>query len=316
VDDLERRLEAFPILEGVSATLRKDLASAGKLERLEKGRVLIRQGIESSTMCFVLGGRLGVHLDDLDGSPIASISRGATVGELALLGGGVASANVVAEEESEVLILDEDSFWHLIQSSHGFAINLLIQLADRLRANNATVSANIQKRRLYERAAMFDGLTGIHNRRWLDETLHRLVRRHERGGDALCLMLIDIDHFKSVNDHFGHDAGDRVLASIAATISENLRPTDLAARFGGEEFVVLFPDTRIDYARVAAERLRGVVCEMRFAAPTGVELPRITISCGVAELRAGRTPADLLKAADLAMYEAKHGGRNRVVTEM
>jgi diguanylate cyclase (GGDEF)-like protein len=221
---------------------------------------------------------------------------------------------VVARTRCELLALDEDAFWELTHASHAFSINLLVKLAERLRANNATVSTNIEKRRLYERAAMFDGLTGIHNRRWLDENLHRLVERCEKGGGALSLSLIDIDHFKQFNDGHGHDAGDAVLTQVAATVAKHLRPTDLVARFGGEEFVILFPDTSLDKAAHAAERVRGVVEKTDVKMPDGRPLPRVTISMGVAELIPRETPAELLKRADEAMYRAKKGGRNRVVT--
>ncbi len=199
-----------------------------------------------------------------------------------------------------------------MQTSHPFAVNLIVKLAERLRKNNATVSTNIEKRRLYERAAMFDGLTGIHNRRWLDETLHRLVVRHERDEEPLCVALIDIDHFKKFNDTHGHEVGDLVLTTVAATLVKNLRPTDLVARFGGEEFVILFPQTVPADALLAGERVREIVSQMVVKKADGAELPRVTISMGIAPLRHGEKPAEMLKAADVAMYEAKHEGRNRV----
>lgn len=213
-----------------------------------------------------------------------------------------------------LLAIREEGFWQLTNASHAFAVNLLLKLAARLRANNATVSQNVQKRRQYERAAMFDGLTGIHNRRWLDETLHRMVRRHERNAGHLSLSLIDIDHFKSFNDRYGHAAGDHVLTVVATTLAANLRPTDLVARFGGEEFVIIFPDTDLEMAVRAADRVREAVAAEELAMPDGTALPRVTISMGVTQLAPGQTVPDLLKTADFAMYRAKQTGRNRVVS--
>jgi diguanylate cyclase (GGDEF)-like protein len=265
-------------------------------------------------MYFVLAGELGVHLDGIDTEPVATIGVGETVGELSVLDGTEASAWVVARGECELLEVKEDDFWALTNASHAFAVNLLIKLAARLRANNRAVSHNVQKRRMYERAAMFDGLTGIHNRRWLDETLHRLVKRQRgrRGGD-LSISLIDVDHFKTFNDRHGHAAGDHVLTVVASTLAANLRPTDLVARFGGEEFVILFPDTGVEMAAIAAERVRLAVAAQELAMPDGAALPRVTISIGVAALAAGMTVPELLKAADAAMYRAKQAGRNRMV---
>lgn len=312
-DDLEGRLERFEMLRGVSASDRRELTTSGLLRKLNRGDILIHQSAEAKSMYLLLDGRLGVHLDAVDNPPIASIDAGETVGELSLLTGERTSAYVVAEVGAEVLEVDEDTFWHLTNTSHGFALNLVVKLAGRLRANNATVSANVEQRRLYERAAMFDSLTGIHNRRWLDDTLSRMVRRHARGGASLSLALIDIDHFKRVNDSFGHEAGDYVLTEVAATMGRNLRPTDLFARFGGEEFVVLLPDTTLDAAEGAAARLREAVEELSLKMPDGRTLETVTVSIGVAALGKDQTSSALLKQADEAMYDAKRGGRNRVV---
>ena len=308
-------LDGFRTLHGVAAPLRLQLTKDAARRSLLRGEVLIQQGAPASAMYFLLSGELGVALSDPAAEPIAVIKSGETVGELGVLDGSVASAWVVARTDCELLSLDEEGFWRLLHASHAFAINLLVKLSERLRANNAPVSTSIEQRRLFERAAMFDGLTGIHNRRWLDETLHRLVERSAKGDGPLSLSLIDIDHFKRFNDNHGHEAGDAVLAAVATTLGEALRPTDLVVRFGGEEFVILFPETGIDDAAAAADRVRLAVAEAEVAGPGGAPLPRVTISMGVAELKAGQSPAAILKAADVAMYRAKTGGRNRVVVD-
>ncbi|MBL8923018.1 MAG: GGDEF domain-containing protein [Myxococcaceae bacterium] len=305
-------LDHVAMLEGVTPAQREGLVKTGAQRRLTKGDVLISQGAPGTAMSFLVSGQLGVSLGEATADPIAVLGPGETVGELGVITGEAASAFVVALEDSEVLSLGEDEFWELVQSSHPFAVNLIVKLAERLRKNNATVSSNIEKRRLYERAAMFDGLTGIHNRRWLDETLHRLVTRHERDQESLCVALIDIDHFKKFNDTHGHDVGDLVLTTVASTLVKNLRPTDLVARFGGEEFVILFPQTTTQEAKLAGDRVRETVAQTLMKKPDGAALPHVTISMGIAALIHGEKPSDTLKAADLAMYEAKHGGRNQV----
>ncbi len=310
---LPESLDDFAMLEGVGLTARRELIAASQRRSLAPGDVLMTQGTRHARMFMLLRGELSVHLDSADGDPVAEIDAGETVGELSLLDGSEASAFVVAKTHCVVLEIAEDGFWQLTNASHAFAVNLLLMTAARLRANNATVSKNVQKRRHYERAAMFDGLTGIHNRRWLDETLHRMAHRHEVGGGALSLALIDIDHFKSFNDRFGHAAGDHVLTVVAATLARNLRSTDLVARFGGEEFVIIFPDTGIDVAFGGAERLREAVAAETLSMPDGKALPSVTISMGVAQLGAGMSVPDSLKIADHAMYRAKQAGRNRVM---
>jgi diguanylate cyclase (GGDEF)-like protein len=307
-------LGGIAMLAGVSLVARQELLTSARRRALKAGDVLIEQGARNDAMFIVLAGELAVHLDALDQDPLAVIAQGEIVGELSMLDGSGASAHVVARVDSHLLEVKEEDFWRLTNASHAFAVNLLIKLAARLRANNATVSKNVQKRRQYERAAMFDGLTGIHNRRWLDDTLHRMVRRHATSGGDLAVALLDVDHFKQFNDKFGHAAGDLVLTQVATTVAANLRPTDLVARFGGEEFVIIFPETTLAMAARASDRVRTAVADSKLRTADGADLPRVTISLGVAELRKDEAPADLLKRADMAMYDAKQGGRNRVVT--
>lgn len=306
-------LADFAMLRGVGLAARRELLSGAEVRTLGQREILIEQGRENERMYLVLDGRLGVFLDQVEGEPLAFILAGETVGELSVLDRTPASAHVVALEPSTVLAVPEDVFWQLVNVSHAFSVNLLLKLAERLRANNAAVSRNVKKRRQYERAAMFDGLTGIHNRRWLDETLHRMVRRHQRSRQPLALSLIDVDHFKRFNDEHGHAAGDQVLTVVASTLSANLRPTDLVARFGGEEFVILFPDIDAEQAVYAAERVRKAVAAMEVVMPDGTPLPRVTISMGITELADGQTVPEFVKTADLAMYRAKEAGRNCAV---
>lgn len=154
-----------------------------------------------------------------------------------------------------------------------------------------------------------DPLTGLANRRRLSDRLEEEILRFQRDGRPLCLVMADIDHFKRINDTYGHDVGDDVIRMIASSLQEEIRKVDLAARFGGEEFVVIMPDCVVDDAIKVAERVRSCV-EATKSAP--VEFA-VTASFGVAEFRGvGDTAHALLKRADQALYVAKEGGRNRV----
>jgi two-component system cell cycle response regulator len=162
--------------------------------------------------------------------------------------------------------------------------------------------------------AVTDGLTGLHNRRYLDSHLQTLFDRAVARRRPLSLMITDLDRFKSVNDTFGHEGGDEVLREFARRLRKNVRGIDLACRFGGEEFVVVMPDTEAAIAQKVAERVRAEIAEMPFAIADKSTL--VTVSVGVSSLKRGLdTVADLMKRADLALYEAKTGGRNRVVAK-
>jgi two-component system cell cycle response regulator len=162
--------------------------------------------------------------------------------------------------------------------------------------------------------AVTDALTGLHNRRYMANQLQALLQRANHGGEPTSVLLLDIDHFKGVNDLFGHDAGDEVLREFGVRLATNVRAVDLPCRMGGEEFVVVMPGTRLEDAHRIAERIRTNVEVAPFRILGGQESLPITVSIGVAASRgADETPESLLKRADDGVYEAKSAGRNRVI---
>lgn len=175
--------------------------------------------------------------------------------------------------------------------------------ADRLRLD---VQAAIE-------LATVDSLTGLNNRRFFESQLSQALDRAFRAGAPLSLMILDIDHFKSVNDTYGHDAGDLVLKAFAQRIRSAVRSADIVCRLGGEEFVVIMLDTSLDHARGIAERVRGVVESAPFPVdPTGEQKISVTSSIGVAARGADARADALMRRADKALYRAKAAGRNRV----
>lgn len=158
-----------------------------------------------------------------------------------------------------------------------------------------------------------DALTGSLNRRGLDEALASEAARAERYGNALCVSVIDLDNFKNLNDTYGHSAGDEALVHLVKVIKALLRPSDSIGRFGGEEFVVLLPETTLEAGKFAIERLQRELTKRFFLANN--EKLLITFSAGVAQLRPGESESEVVKRADQAMYRAKQAGKNRVFTD-
>ncbi|MCC8966447.1 PleD family two-component system response regulator [Bradyrhizobium sp. Pear76] len=163
--------------------------------------------------------------------------------------------------------------------------------------------------------AITDALTGLNNRRYMESHLATLAEQASIRGKPLALMILDIDYFKAINDTYGHDAGDDVLREFAVRIRKSIRGIDLACRYGGEEFVIVMPETDLHVAGMVAERLRRSIAGEPFAVDKGGKRITVTISIGLTTLeRKGEQVSDVLKRADTALYRAKHDGRNRVVS--
>ena len=190
----------------------------------------------------------------------------------------------------------------------------------------ARVRSQVRKRRYTERLrdnvqmsiemAITDALTGLFNRRYMESHLSTLVEQAASRGKPLTVMVVDIDYFKAINDSHGHDAGDDVLRDFALRIKRSIRGIDLACRYGGEEFVLVMPETDMAVAAMVAERLRRRIAAEPFAIQQGSRVVPVTISIGIAALRdKDDTAASVLKRADQALYRAKRDGRNRVVPD-
>jgi len=160
------------------------------------------------------------------------------------------------------------------------------------------------------RMTIMDGLTGIHNKRYLVEQLDRELSRATRHGRPLSMVICDIDHFKLVNDEFGHLAGDYVLKEVAQLAKSRIRPDDVIARYGGEEIAVILPETDVAGGVRIADQLRAIIDDETFVFED--EYIDVTISCGVAQLQPGWRAYEFVRAADMQLYEAKRAGRNCV----
>ncbi len=298
------------ILRRVSGDQAMEVFRECPVLQMEKGGTLIRAGQSNQKLYIILEGALTVHLDSPESDPVAVLNIGETVGELSVIDDSPASAFVVAKEPSKILEVDEASFWGLISASHAFACNMLLLLADRMRASDDTITENIRMRRRFEKDAMLDVLTGLKNRRWVEVQLPRLLARHTLSDLPLSVILFDVDYFKKYNDRYGHDAGDDVLSAVARMAVDSLRPTDLCARYGGEEFIILLAGVPMEFAWIVAERVRKTISETKVITTDGRVLPPVTISLGIAQAEPGDETGTLLKKADSAMYQAKSSGRN------
>lgn len=166
---------------------------------------------------------------------------------------------------------------------------------------------------IVRREAMTDGLTGLANRKAFDQEIKRMMNEAKLDERPFTLLMIDIDHFKSFNDNYGHLVGDQVLRLVGRTLVDGIKGRDFAARYGGEEFAIILPDSNIMAGMAVGNSLRKAIAQKDVLnRSTGIKLGRVTMSVGVAELVIGESPEEMIERADAALYTAKHNGRNQV----
>jgi diguanylate cyclase len=189
-----------------------------------------------------------------------------------------------------------------------------VELESRLEQSSAMVGELKRDMERIRQQAVTDGLTGLANRKAFDDQIQRIVRDSNRNSEIFSLIMIDIDHFKSFNDKYGHQVGDQVLRLVAMTLVNEVKGQDMAARYGGEEFVIILPGTNANAAQAVAENLRKAVEKKEVInRATGDNLGQITVSLGAAQFYGGEeTAEELIRRADIALYQSKSKGRNQV----
>ena len=282
-----------------------------KTEIIEPGTKLIDPENPIQRLIILLEGELEVKVEAQGGEYTDFIKPGHCAGEMSIFDNIAPSATVSAKVTSKVLFVPGEVASAMVRSSHHLCLNFLQILSQRLRNNNKIVCEEQYHIRRMEEYAMVDPMTGLHNRRWLEEMYTRELVRSNKGNFMLTSFMLDIDHFKNVNDTYGHLAGDQVLISVAQTLTRSLRPSDMPVRYGGEEFTVFLPGTSTKNAKIIAERIRSNMENMSISLPDG-NIIQVTVSIGFAERVDDDTVASLIDRADKALYHAKQNGRNRV----
>ncbi|MEM8817363.1 MAG: GGDEF domain-containing protein, partial [Pseudomonadota bacterium] len=278
---------------------------------LELNEVLLSPGERNEHVFVVLSGSLDVHVGSLDNPPLATMETGACVGEMSIIEDRDPSAWVVSRESAHLLVIHQSVLWKMVNASHEFAKNLLVVLSERVRSHNRVIADSYGELRKAEQSAVTDALTGLGNRHTMENAFPREISRCARDNETLSLIMLDLDNFKSLNDRYGHVAGDRVLVAVADVLRKQFRPGDILVRYGGDEFAVLLPTVSIGQALSIAERVRQAVRQNSVSTEDGEPI-QISVSIGVAEQSEGESLEALLRAADDAMYRAKNAGRNTV----
>ena len=306
--DILDRCELFASVD--RSALAAELASAD-IKALGAGEVLLDPLRQNDVVYILLDGQLLVCLEPKPGNPLVTLKPGDCVGELSIIDTRPPSAYVVAAAPCRLLAITRELMWRMVAGQPAVGANLLRILADRIRQNNAIILSSLELQRHYRNKAEYDALTGLRNRAWLDEIFPKQLELCERIGQRVSLVILDIDHFKRVNDTWGHAAGDQALRHLGALLRQHLRSTDLSARYGGEEVVILMPATEAPLAVHTTQRLREILAAAPVPLADGKRIS-LTFSAGVAEWFPGMSLDALFSAADAAMYRAKQAGRDRV----
>ena len=310
ITDPSVRYAGLDLFTGVDFVAINHLLEACGEIQCPPGEVILERGAQNDCLFQVIKGTLKVQLQDKPESPIINLQSGGCFGELSILSGVDASARVVAATACELLVIPAELVWSFTNSSHEFASNLLNILAGRVRADNHRLIASISAKEHYKRVSRVDAITGLFNRAWFDDTLVRHCQRARQENVALSVIFIDIDHFKTINDRYGHLVGDTTLSKVAEYLQQGIRSIDTAARFGGEEFALLLFGINLIEAREIAERLRREIAQLTLRVED--DTLSVTVSAGVAQLTGDESPQSFLQGADTAMYRAKNSGRNQV----
>ncbi len=287
---------------------------------LAEGETLFREGDEGHDLYIVRAGAAAVSIRLPDGGTreIARFQAGDFFGDMSIFDNAPRSATCTAVEACELSSLSRDAFSEVIEQHPGIALKLMYRMltitTQRLRGTSEFVSEMVQWGESARRRAVTDELTGVYNRRFLEDSLGRYVSEAREKSEPLSLAMVDLDHFREINESYGHAKGDEMIKAAAGVFRSVLGEAAVVARYGGDEFVVVFPRTG-----------PGRACELMEAARAGVErletlkglkgsLTTVTSSMGVAGLPEHSTDLSGLRAAaDAALYQAKEGGRNRVV---
>lgn len=286
----------------------------------QPGEIIVRENDPGDSFYIIQSGIAAVVKGNLDApTTLGFRTPGGMIGEMALLEDQPRSATVVALEPTVLWRMSQDAFYAFSSQNPRFSRKLMSTLSSRLRNSDAERSQEAETGKQREAAlthfreqALRDPLTGLFNRRYLEETLAREISRARRSGSTVGILMLDIDHFKRVNDAYGHPAGDAVLRALAALLGKCTRAEDIPCRFGGEEFVVVMPGAPLPVICDRAEEIRLAFEALRV--PAQDQVITMTLSIGVAAYPTdGAAGNEVLDHADQALYQAKAAGRNRVI---
>jgi diguanylate cyclase (GGDEF)-like protein len=284
----------------------------------EQGEVIFREGDSGEEMYIVGLGKVGSSIRLADGTlhEVAEFGAGDFFGEMSILEKAPRSATCAAKEPSALFVLQGSDFYHLMDEQAALSIKIMNRMlditADRSIRSSEFLSDMVRWGEEARKRAVMDRLTGLFNRRFLEEALQDHLQKAKRSGHPLSLIMMDLDHFREINQSYGAEVGDQLIQALVPVFRSTLRPDDVPARCGGDEFVILLPGTTSEEALALSGRICERVRCLDFFQKLGGPLRSVTSSQGIASFPQHASDfKSLWERADQALYRAKQMGRNR-----
>lgn len=288
---------------------------------LKTGEYLFKEGDDGNELYIIRSGLVGssIRLPDGKQREIASFGSGNFFGEMSIFDNASRSATCYSKEDCTLLCLHASNFYELIEHNPAVSVKIMYRMLNittqRLRNTGQFLSDMVHWGEAARKRAITDELTGAYNRRFLDDALVGLFENSRSANTPFSLVMVDLDHFREINESYGHETGDELILQVVKVFNAHLRPKDILARYGGDEFTVLMPETEVSEAMAIAEAVRLGVTGIDLLQDRQGPLDSVTTSQGIASFPVhARDLKTLREKADRALYRAKEEGRNRVVS--
>jgi diguanylate cyclase (GGDEF)-like protein len=312
-------LKTVHIFSSFSEEEIKIIARRLNLLKVKEGDILCKEGEEGYELYIIREGEIAgsIQLPSGKQKEIVVFHPGDFFGEMSIFENAPRSATCHAKLDGKVFRLHKNDFFSLIQTNPCVAIKMMYRMLNittqRLRKTSKFLSDMVRWGDEASKRAITDELTGAYNRRFLDNSLDDFFDTAKKSKKPLTLIMADLDYFRQINEAYGHDMGDKTILEVVKVFKKNLRETDILARYGGDEFTVLLPDTGLEKACNIAEEIRKEVEKLDFLSTMTGPVTHLSTSQGIASYpETVDTLQDLRKKADEALYQAKERGRNRI----
>lgn len=313
-------LKGIDILSSLSESDLNYLIRFARIQNIAEGKTLFNQGDPGEELHIILAGEIGISIQIPEGGEkeITAYTTGSYFGEMSIFEDAPRSAKAYAKRESVLLTLSAEALQNLMENHPQTAVLLMYRMlnisTNRLKSTNKFVAEIIRWGDSARERAIIDKPTGLFNRRYYDEVLTETFQAAEESETPLTVVMVDLDHFRQINETHGHDVGDEVIKQVVAVFKENVRESDVLVRYGGDEFAILMPSTDSGKALPILESIRLDVEALKITIEEQNLVLTVNVSIGLSVYPDHSTELQTLcKKSDEALYRAKNEGRNRTV---